>query len=161
MMNGAPWYDCYRCSCGGVVAIGAIEPKFYKLLLKMLGLENDAAFSKQHDRAAWHRQRATLVKIFAEHDVMHWRKLLEGSDVCFAPVLNPIEAVEHKHMKARGAYFMQDGHLQAAPAPRFRDGGTNRAGPVPRRGADNNEILRALGRSAAEISELRKDGAIG
>ena len=70
-----------------------------------------------------------------------WCALLEGSDACFAPVLNPDEAANHPHMAARGVYQVKDGVLQAAPAPRFSAMPLGEIGPVPRRGGDREAIL--------------------
>jgi crotonobetainyl-CoA:carnitine CoA-transferase CaiB-like acyl-CoA transferase len=161
MMNGAPWYDSYRCACGGAITVGPIESKFYRMLLERLGLENHPAFLNQYNKASWPTQRETLTKVFLGHDVAHWQQVLEGSDVCFAPVLNPIQASEHHHMKARRAYFTSDGYLQAAPAPRFREGWSMSRGPVRERGADSEDILRSLGRSETQIAEMRNEGVIG
>ena len=83
-----------------------------------------------------------------------WSALLEGRDTCFAPVLSPEEAARHPHLVARNVYTERDGMLQANPAPRFASQPAPTPGPVPRRGEHADEILRAAGFEAAEITSL-------
>jgi alpha-methylacyl-CoA racemase len=73
----------------------------------------------QSDRSNWQQRADSLAELFGAHPAAHWRKLLEGTDVCFAPVLTLEQAADHPHMKARETHVMHDGVLQAAPAPRF------------------------------------------
>jgi crotonobetainyl-CoA:carnitine CoA-transferase CaiB-like acyl-CoA transferase len=74
----------------------------------------------------------------------HWRKLLEGTDVCFAPVLSPSEAAEHPHLKARRTYLDIDGIFQAAAAPRFDGEAPIDPRPTPKKDAHREELLRAF-----------------
>jgi alpha-methylacyl-CoA racemase len=116
--GAAPFYRCYLCSDGKEIALGAIESKFYAELAQRLGL--DAAFlADQNDAASWPARSAQLAAIFASKPREAWCALLEGTDVCFAPVLSLDESVEHAHMKAREVYVERDGHQHAAAAPRF------------------------------------------
>ena len=120
MYDSAPFYDTYVCADGHYITVGSIEPQFYALLLKTLGLEGDADFaSPQFDRTAWPQRRARLQTIFLQHAREHWQAVFEATDVCFGAVLSPLEASQHPHMKARAVYNEQGGVLQAAPAPRF------------------------------------------
>jgi crotonobetainyl-CoA:carnitine CoA-transferase CaiB-like acyl-CoA transferase len=82
---------------------------------------------------------------------------MEGSDACFAPVLDPRSSMAHPHIAARGIYSEPAGVLQAAPAPRFSSG-TVEPGPVPRRGEHGVDILREAGLSASEIGDLLGTG---
>ena len=160
MLDGAAhFYNTYETSDGRHIAIGSIEPQFYATLLRLTGLA-DETLPDQHDRAAWPGLRARLAAIFRTRTRDEWCALMEGSDVCFAPVLSIAEAPAHPHAVARGAYVDMEGVPQPAPAPRFsRTPGA--AFVAPRRGADTDQVLGEAGFSAAEIAALRADGVIG
>jgi crotonobetainyl-CoA:carnitine CoA-transferase CaiB-like acyl-CoA transferase len=142
LLDGPHWYQTYCCADGGFVSVGALEPRFYALLREKLGLGEDPDFANGYDPAAWPDLKERFAALFASRTRDEWCILLEGTDACFAPVLDPIEAAEHPHMKARGAYLEAGGFLQAAPAPRFSGTPSATPGPVPRRGADAEAILR-------------------
>ncbi|TDF80749.1 CaiB/BaiF CoA-transferase family protein [Pseudomonas sp. H9] len=143
--DGSHFYATYRCADDHYIALGSMEPQFYALLLEKLGLTDDPRFARQWDAKNWPQMREQLAQVFASRSRSEWCALLEGSDVCFAPVLSPREAASHPHMVERGVYFEHDGLLQTAPAPRF-DGQRVVPGPVPRRGQDTEAVLAALDR---------------
>jgi alpha-methylacyl-CoA racemase len=116
--GGAHFYGCYECSDGRHVSIGSIEPQFYAQLLQRTGIE-DAEFSAQLDAARWPRLKARLADVFRTRTRDEWCKRMEGSDVCFAPVLDWDEAPQHPHNVARQTFVTVDGVVQPAPAPRF------------------------------------------
>ncbi len=116
--GGSHFYDTYRCADGRYVAIGAIEPQFYATLRARCGLV-DPAFDAQMDARAWPALKETLAAVFATKTRDDWCALLEGSDACFAPVLDWDEAHAHPHNVARGTFVAVDGVVQPAPAPRF------------------------------------------
>jgi len=116
--SGAHFYDTYRTSDDLFISLGAIEPKFYQLMIEKLGL-SDADFEMQQDPAQWPELKAKIADVIKTKTRQQWCDLLEGSDVCFAPVLDYKEATEHAHMKERGAYISINGKVQPAPSPRF------------------------------------------
>ena len=117
--HDSPFYDVYACADGRYVTVGALEPQFYALMLDKLGLA-DVDPKAQYDRAAWPALKARLRALFLSQPSAHWRALLEGSDVCFAPVLSLDEAAAHPHNAARGVYKRgPGGELDAIGAPRF------------------------------------------
>jgi len=117
--HDSPFYEVYACADGGFVTLGALEPQFYGLLLDKLGLR-DVDPRAQYDSSAWPALKARLVALFVSQPRAHWCALLEGSDVCFAPVLSLEEAASHPHNVARGIYSHGEGRdLQVAAAPRF------------------------------------------
>jgi crotonobetainyl-CoA:carnitine CoA-transferase CaiB-like acyl-CoA transferase len=140
LLDGPHWYRSYRCKDGGFVSVGAVEPKFQRLLIEKLGLAGDPAFAKAGDAAAWPQLHHAFAELFATRTRDEWCALLERSDACFAPVLNPDEAAKHPHMAERGVYERVDGVLQAGPAPRFSHTPA-RAGRVPGRGQHQQEVL--------------------
>ncbi|MBN8807860.1 MAG: CoA transferase [Sphingomonas sp.] len=117
--GGAPFYDTYETMDGGYVAIGSLEPQFYALLREKLELTDDPLFDAQHDRARWPAMRERLTQVFRSRTRYEWCALMEGSDVCFAPVLSMDEAAAHPHNAARNTFVERDGIRQPAPAPRF------------------------------------------
>ncbi|MES2130001.1 MAG: CaiB/BaiF CoA-transferase family protein [Pseudomonadota bacterium] len=155
LLDGPHWYGSYYCADGHLLTIGALEPQFYALLLDRLGLAGDKDFHRPYDPRCWPELRKRLAALFASAPRAHWNALLEGSDACYAPVLDPRAAMTHPHIQARGIYSERAGVLQAAPAPRF--GGTPATpGPVPERGQHGAAILAQLGLSADAIAALTK-----
>jgi alpha-methylacyl-CoA racemase len=116
--GGAHFYGTYECSDGKWVAIGSIEPQFYALLLERCGI-SDPAFEAQWDQEQWPNLKTRLEEIFKTKTRVEWCALLEGTDVCFAPVLDLDEAPEHPHNQARRTFVEIDGIVQPTPAPRF------------------------------------------
>ena len=116
--GGAHFYGVYECACGNFVSIGSIEPQFYALLRQLAGL-SDAGFDAQMDRKAWPTLKQKLIDVFKTKTREQWCKLMEGTDVCFAPVLTMAEAPDHPHMAARKIFVNRHGVTQPTPAPRF------------------------------------------
>ena len=122
-----------------------------------MGLTEGRDFRRPNDPRPWAAGRQGVGDILASRPRQHWVDLMEGSDVCFAPVLDPRAAMEHPHIAARGIYSEPAGVLQAAPAPRFSSGSME-PGPVPRRGEHGADILRQSGLSESEIEHLLATG---
>ena len=118
LSGAAPNYRCYLCADGREIAIGALEPPFWRELLERIDAPQ-ALWEGCADPTAWTEQGDALARLFASRSQAEWCALLEGSDACFAPVLPLEEAAGHVHMRQRGVYQEVDGQLQAAPAPRF------------------------------------------
>ena len=117
--TGAPYYETYETADGKFVSIGPIEGPFYADLLARLGLSDDPAFAEQNNRENWPAMKARLSEIFARKTRDEWCEALEGTDVCFAPVLSLAEAPQHPHNVARGTFVKIGDITQPAPAPRF------------------------------------------
>jgi alpha-methylacyl-CoA racemase len=116
--GGAHFYGVYECACGNFISIGSIEPQFYALLRQLAGL-SDTDFDSQMDRGAWPGLKQKLADVFKTRTREAWCKIMEGTDVCFAPVLTMSEAPNHPHMAARQIFVERHGVTQPAPAPRF------------------------------------------
>jgi alpha-methylacyl-CoA racemase len=116
--GGAHFYGVYQCACGHFISIGSIEPQFYALLRQLAGL-SDEAFDAQMEREAWPSLRQKLADVFCTKTRDEWCRIMEGTDVCFAPVLTIAEAPRHPHMAARKTFVERHGATQPAPAPRF------------------------------------------
>jgi alpha-methylacyl-CoA racemase len=158
--GGAHWYDCYQCADGEWISVGALEPQFYQLLLQKCGLTGQGFEQAQFDFANWPALKEKFAAVFRQRTRAEWCKLLEGTDVCFAPVLSFAEAQQHPHNRARGAYVEVDGIAQPAPAPRFSaTPGEVRSPPVGI-GADTSALLEVAGYSAEEIAVLSGAGVV-
>jgi alpha-methylacyl-CoA racemase len=157
--TGAPFYDVYEAKDGRYVSIGSIEPQFYAELIRLAGLEGEA-LPKQMDRAQWPALRERFRALFLTRTRDEWTRLLEGSDVCFAPVLSMGEAREHPHNRARGTFVEVEGSPQPGPAPRFSRTPAQIERPPPHAGQHTNEALVDWGFADAEIRGLRESKAI-
>ena len=155
--GGAPWYGVYETADGKHVSIGAIEPKFYAELLQRIGLAGED-LPAQHDRRRWPELRARFEAVFRTRTRDEWCAVLEGTDACFAPVLDMREARDHAHNLARGVLAEVDGVVNPAPAPRFsRTPGALASSPTAA-GADTDNVLAAWGFASDEIAQLRAAG---
>ncbi|MFN7175445.1 MAG: CaiB/BaiF CoA transferase family protein [Thermaurantiacus sp.] len=159
--TGAHFYDSYECADGGFVAIGSIEPQFYAELRRLAGLADDPAFDAQMDAARWPELKARLSEVFRSRTRAEWCALMEGTDVCFAPVLSMAEAPDHPHNRHRESFAELGGMVQPMPAPRYSETRVARPAPAPAPGADTAAVLEGIGYSPAQIAALRASGAIG
>lgn len=155
--GGAPFYACYETADGRWVSVAALEPKFFALLARALGL--DPRFvAGQYDRRLWPEMRQALAEALRRRTRQDWCAALEGSDACFAPVLDFDEAPLHAHATARGAFVDVAGVRQPAPAPRFDRTPAPQPRPAPAPGAHTAEVLAEAGCTAEEIAALRAAG---
>lgn len=157
--GGAPFYGVYETADGGFVALGAIEPQFFAELLERLGIE--AEIGDQYERGAWPAVRSRLEEAFSSRSLGEWQRLLEGTDVCFAPVLSAADAAAHKHNVARRTFTEVAGVLQPSPAPRFSRTASEVPQPPGEAGGDTEAVLRERGLAPADIAALRSSGAVG
>lgn len=157
--GGAHFYDTYETSDGKYISIGSIEPQFYALLREKAGLTEDL-WDAQMDRAKWPEMKEKIEAIFKTKTRDEWSELMEGTDICFAPVLGLDEAIDHPHNKERQTIVEIDGVKQPNVAPRFSGTPSEIQGPPPGVGAHNDEALSDWGFSAGDIDALKSSGAI-
>ena len=161
LLDGAShWYDTYETADGKYVSIGAIEPQFYAQLLETLGLAEDPDFERQYDRQSWPALKRRFTETFKSKTRAEWCELMEGTDICFAPVLDFDEAPRHPHNVARGTFTSVEGVTQPAPAPRFSATRSEIASGPPAVGQHTDAVLGELGCSAEQIASLRERGTI-
>jgi alpha-methylacyl-CoA racemase len=158
--GGAHFYDTYECADGKYIAIGSIEPQFYALLLEKTGLADDPAFQSQMNPQQWPELKNRLTAIFKSKTRAEWSELMEGSDVCFAPVLDLDEAPQHAHNRARGTFVEIAGVIQPAPAPRFSRTAPEIQSPPAPIGEKTDETLADWGFSSEEVAALSRAGVI-
>ena len=157
--TGAPFYDVYECADGEYISLGSIEPQFYAELLRITGLDQEE-LPKQMDRSQWPKMKLKIAETIRSKTRDQWVELMEGTDVCFAPVLSPSEAYAHPHNVARETFVEVAGVKQPAPAPRFSRTPGAIDGPPPHPGEHTEEVLSSWGFSENEIQNLRKIDAI-
>jgi alpha-methylacyl-CoA racemase len=158
--GGAPFYCTYACADGKHLAVGPIEPQFYRLFLERAGI-TDSELAGQYDLTVWSGQREKLGAILLTRTRDEWCALLEGTDACVTPVLDLEEAPLHPHNQARRTFVVVDDVLQPAPAPRLsRTPGVIRH-PPPLPGQDTRAVLSDWGFAQGEIDALLAGGAIG
>lgn len=157
--GGAHFYDTYETQDGKAICIGSIEPQFYALLIEKAELDPEK-YKNQMDPSRWPELKADLTQVFLRKTQAQWCEIMEGTDVCFAPVLSIFEAPEHPHNKARNSFFEVDGVMQQAPAPRFSrtSAEISHGARVP--GEDTISVLMDCGFSTDEISALQNQGVI-
>ena len=157
--SGAHYYDVYETKDGKYVSIGSIETKFYDELLELSGLKKEE-LARQNDREKWPAMKQKVAACFKTRTRDEWCKIMEGSDVCFAPVLSMTEAPKHPHNRHRGTFIEDDGVVQPGPAPRFSRTPSKIQRPPARAGEHTDEALRDWGFSAPELERLHKAAAI-
>jgi alpha-methylacyl-CoA racemase len=157
--GGAHFYGTYETSDGKYISIGSIEPQFYALLLEKAGLDKEE-FAPQMDRKQWPALTAKVTAAFKGKTRNEWCEIMEGSDVCFAPILSLGEVADHPHNKARNAYIEIDDVLQPAPAPRFSrtEVGVSHGSRIA--GEDTLSVLGGAGFTDSEIESLVASGAV-
>jgi len=139
--GAAPWNQTYTCADGLHINICSLEPPFYQLLLDKLGLSDDALFAQQWDKPNWPQAKAKLTALFVSQSRKHWCQILEGSDVCFAPVLSMTEALQHPHNQARKMFWQQQGVDQPAPGVQLY-GMADKAPAVANQGAQSQALVK-------------------
>jgi len=157
--GGAHYYNTYECADGEYVCVGSVEPQFYALLKELAGLPEED-FASQNDPSRWPLMREKLAAVIRQKTQAQWCDIMEGTDVCFAPVLNFVDAPKHPANVARNTYIEVDGVTQPAPAPRFgRTPSTVEHGGHDV-GEDTDAVLTAMGFGEQEIARLKDSGAI-
>lgn len=158
--GAAPWYDTYRCADGKWISVGALEPQFRSLLLQKLGLAGEDVTAAEQDPARWPQLKRRFTDLFLTRTQAQWCALLEGTDACFAPVLDMGGAMEHPHNVARGTFVTVEGLRQPAPAPRFSATVAGiRSGPA-QPGQHTSELLLECGFGEMEIGALRESAVV-
>jgi alpha-methylacyl-CoA racemase len=125
--GGAPFYRCYRCRDGGFVAVGALEPQFFRAL--MAGLDLPAEDYRQMDQSCWPAMADAIAARFLSRTRDEWARAFAGTDACVSPVLSLAESQTDPHLASRGVFLRRDGLVEAAPAPRFSRGTADASAP--------------------------------
>ncbi|EKF75026.1 CAIB/BAIF family protein [Alcanivorax hongdengensis A-11-3] len=157
--SGAPFYEVYETADGKYVSIGSIEPQFYAQLCQLAQLPAED-FGNQLDMQRWPQMKEKLAAVIKQKTRDQWTALMEGTDVCFAPVLGLEEAPDHPHNRARESFVTVNGVVQPAPTPRFSRSGAPQIRGAASPGADTRAVLSQAGFSDADIDNLIAGGAV-
>jgi len=157
--TGAHFYDAYETSDGKYISIGSIEPQFYAELIEKSGLAGEE-LPHQMDQSQWPAFKERFEALFKQKTRDEWCEIMEGSDVCFAPVLSMSEAPNHPHNVHRETFVERQGLLQPSPAPRFGRSKPQLDRPPSHPGQHSAEVLESYGFAAAEIERLKDAKAI-
>jgi alpha-methylacyl-CoA racemase len=157
--GGSHFYDTYECKDGKFISLGSIEPQFYALLCQIAELD-ESIFGKQMSRDSWPEQKEAIKKIILDKTRDEWCELMEGTDVCFAPVLDMSEAPKHPHNVERKTFIDLEGVTQPAPAPRFSRTEPEVVSSPSVVGEHTDEVLTSIGFSDEDINTLKTSGAV-
>lgn len=157
--GGSHFYDTYECKDGKFISLGSIEPQFYALLCQIAELD-ESIFGKQMSRDSWPEQKEAIKIIILDKTRDEWCELMEGTDVCFAPVLDMSEAPKHPHNVERKTFIDLEGVTQPAPAPRFSRTEPEVVSSPSIVGEHTDEVLTSIGFSDEDINTLKTSGAV-
>ena len=157
--GGSHFYDTYECKDGKFISLGSIEPQFYALLCQIAELD-ESIFGNQMSRDSWPEQKEAIKKIILDKTRDEWCELMEGTDVCFAPVLDMSEAPKHPHNVERKTFIDLEGVTQPAPAPRFSRTEPEVVSSPSIVGEHTDEVLTSIGFSDEDINTLKTSGAV-
>jgi alpha-methylacyl-CoA racemase len=159
------FYNTFECADGKFVSVGALEVQFYLEFIDKLGVdktefESQWLGSPDQDVSKIPELEKKVAAAFKTKSRDEWVKIFEGSNACFAPVLDIQEAAQHPHNVARKTFMEVDGLLQHAPAPRFSRSQAETP-DVPRvPGEDTDNVLASFGYSAETIAAMRANGVV-
>jgi len=157
--TGAHFYDTYETADGKFISIGSIEPQFYALRLEKAEID-DPEFNEQLDFTRWPSLKVKLETLFKAKTRDEWCAVMEGTDICFAPVLSLEEAPQHPHNQERETFVEVEGVVQPAPAPRFSRTRPELKGTPPVPGQDTLAVLQDFGFNSDDIASLKQAAII-
>ncbi len=158
--SGAHFYGTYETKDAKFISIGSIEPQFYALLLQKSGLDAIEDLPRQMERGQWPAVQSQLTEIFKTKTRDEWDEIMLGTDICYAPILDFNDAINHPHNQSRDTVGTVDGIHQAAPAPRCSRTPPETPPSAVLPGAQTDEVLSQFGFDDSEIGALRDSGAV-
>ena len=100
-LGGAAFYQVYATSDKRHLVLGGREEKFVRNLLNELGRPDLVDICLGDAGEAQKPAIDFLAGTFAQHPLDHWIEWFADKDVCFAPVLNFVEAFDSEQCSAR------------------------------------------------------------
>ena len=93
-------------------------------------------------RCKWPEMKEKISALFKTKTRAEWCEIMEGTDICFAPILSMDEAPKYQHNIDRGTFVDLDGVVQPNVAPRFLGTPGRIQGPPPKIGQHNEEVMK-------------------
>jgi crotonobetainyl-CoA:carnitine CoA-transferase CaiB-like acyl-CoA transferase len=161
----SPTNDLYMAGDGVVLAVAAVEEKFWERLRAVMVELAPKLADRRFDDAAGRRRHGTelqtlLAQAFRQRTADHWIAVMRETDVPLEPVLTLAEAARSDHATSRGIVAEVDGQRQVV-FPVLRDGevlGQFRA-PAPALGAHTDEVRGGARRApATESNDGHEEG---
>lgn len=157
--TGAPFYEVYDTSDDQFMAVGAVEPQFYRTLLEGLDLVDEDP-QQQWNRTRWPLMKERFASIFRTQTRDEWTERFVDVDACVTPVLSPREATHHPYNAQRNVFSIE-GAIQPQPAPRFSKTPGAIRQPPRAAGSGTREGLSGWGINEDRLTALRDAGAFG
>ena len=160
LTGGVPCYGVYATSDGRWLAVGALEPKFWRTLCETLGRE-DLVPLQFTTGAEGDAARAALAEVFAGATLAHWRARLERIECCVTPILTFEEALADAQFVSRAMCVARpDGSRQLAPPFKLTPPAFDIVRDAPGQGEHTDDVLRDAGYSTDAIEALVREGAV-
>lgn len=143
----SPSYRIYACSDGKRLAVGAIEPKFWKELLALLDLPDLVSEGMQTGSRGEEAARKLAAR-FATQPCDHWLRLAAERDLPVSAVNDLDEARREPYYRARteATPLPNGGHLET-PGPYLEGWPRRDLEPAPKLGADTERVLEEFARA--------------
>lgn len=160
LTGGVPCYRCYAAKDGRYVAVGALEPKFWRALCEAINLPE---LTKQQF-ATGEKGAAVCAQLgdrFAQHTQAEWVEKLRGVDCCVTPVLTLAEALVHPQFTEREMVAGDTPQeRQFGPAAKLSDAVFLPPRAAPQQGEHSEEVLLQAGYTPEEFAALRSEGIV-
>jgi alpha-methylacyl-CoA racemase len=159
LSGGVAIYDTYQTKDHEAVALGALEPKFFRVFCEKNQLESDFMLLVPGEHQAELKRR--FAEVFSSKTRAEWEQFGRENDCCLEPVLRPDELLGDPHLVARKLFLerqTEQGTVRTLRTPVTPDDMPVRPPPAP--GEHTDAILRESGFDDAEIARLRAASAI-
>jgi crotonobetainyl-CoA:carnitine CoA-transferase CaiB-like acyl-CoA transferase len=163
LTGGAPCYRIYETADGRLLAVGALELKFWQVFCDAAGLaglrDRHWSLGLEPGSAASDEVAQQVAARIRERTCAEWESVFAAIDACVTPVLSPAEALSHPHHLARGLVHKRGSVTAVGPLAAIDDGLGIAPGPAPRAGQHTREVLAEAGFGEDEIAALLASGA--
>ncbi|HTZ09722.1 MAG TPA: CaiB/BaiF CoA-transferase family protein [Acidimicrobiales bacterium] len=157
--GGAHYYNVYETIDGRHLAVGAMEPRFYRAFMEGLGYRG-AAVPPQDDPARWEHLTAEVAAVVRTRTQAEWVETFAGTDACVTPVQSLAEAPAHPQLRDRATFVEVGGVTTPAPAPRFGRTPAALPTPPPPPGVHDLGALASFGVGPEDLAPLLDDGVV-
>lgn len=152
LTGGIPCYDLYRTRDDGLLAMAALEPRFWQKLCRGLG-RTDLIFKQYSQDPKIRRQ---VAKIVASRDRSDWVVFMDEHDIPAEPVLSMSEALAHPQVRHRELLRPGADELPRLGFPALFDGERPRgAEPFPELGQHTEALVNEFS-LAPDLSRRRQ-----